>query len=268
MIMSNSPLVVYTKLSPNHSGKRKNTISRISPHCVVGQVTAESLGNWFSKTSVQASSNYGIDKNGRIGMYIEEKNRSWCTSSSANDNRAVTIECASDTKHPYAMNTKVYNSLIDLCVDICKRNGKTKLLWFNDKAKTLNYEPKSDEMIITVHRWFDNKACPGDWLYSRLGDLASKVTARLTGKEETKKEEKTVNIELNTLRRGSKGEQVKTIQRILYIRGWKDGNGKALKIDGSFGPATEYAVKSFQKGKNITADGIVGEKTWSKLLKG
>ncbi len=266
--MSNSPLVVYTKLSPNQSGKRKNTISRISPHCVVGQVSAESLGNWFAKSSTQASANYSVDKNGRIGMYVEEENRSWCTSSSANDNRAVTIECASDTKHPYAMNNVVYNALIDLCVDICKRNGKNKLIWLGDKTKTLNYMPKSNEMLITVHRWFDNKACPGDWLYSRLGDLASKVTARLTAKEETKKEEKSVKIELLILRKGNKGEQVKTLQRILRIRGWKDSSGKALAIDGSFGPATEYAVKTFQKKKGITADGIVGEKTWTKLLKG
>ena len=114
-------------------------------------------------------------------MYVEEKNRSWCSSSNANDQRAVTIECASDTKHPYTMNSTVYATLIKLCVDICKRNGKKKLIWFGDKNKTLNYSPKSDEMVLTVHRWFANKSCPGDWLYSRLGDLASKVTAQLGG---------------------------------------------------------------------------------------
>lgn len=114
-------------------------------------------------------------------MYVEEKNRSWCSSSNANDQRAVTIECASDTKHPYTMNSTVYATLIKLCVDICKRNGKKKLIWLGDKNKTLNYSPKSDEMVLTVHRWFANKSCPGDWLYSRLGDLASKVTAQLGG---------------------------------------------------------------------------------------
>lgn len=114
-------------------------------------------------------------------MYVEEKNRSWCSSSNANDQRAVTIECASNTKHPYTMNSTVYETLIKLCVDICKRNGKKKLIWLGDKNKTLNYSPKSDEMVLTVHRWFANKSCPGDWLYSRLGDLASKVTAQLGG---------------------------------------------------------------------------------------
>ena len=79
------------------------------------------------------------------------------------------------------MTDAVYAALIDLCTDICKRNGKKKLLWFGDKDKTLSYEPKADEMIITVHRWFANKSCPGDWLYNRLGDLAAKVTSRLGG---------------------------------------------------------------------------------------
>ena len=122
--MSNSPLVSYTKLSPNHSGARTHSIDRITPHCVVGQCSVEVLGNIFYPTSRQASSNYGIGPDGRIGMYVEEKNRSWCSSSRENDQRAITIECASDTTHPYAMNDKVYASLIDLCIDICKRNGK------------------------------------------------------------------------------------------------------------------------------------------------
>lgn len=181
MAYTNSKMVAYTKLSPNHSGQRTHGIDRITPHCVVGQCTAEGLGDWFAKSSTQASSNYGIDKNGRVGLYVEEKNRSWCSSSGANDQRAVTIECASDTKEPYWMNDKVYQSLIKLCVDICRRNGKKKLIWFGDKNKTLNYNPKSDEMVLTVHRWFANKSCPGNWLYARLGDLAAKVTAQLGG---------------------------------------------------------------------------------------
>ena len=184
MAYTNSKMVVCTKLSPNHSGQRTHSIDRISPHCVVGQVTAESLGNIFAKSSYKASSNYGIDKDGRVGLYVEEKNRSWCTSSNANDQRAVTIECASDTASPYRMNDAVYKTLIKLCTDICRRNGKKKLLWFGDKNKSLNYSPRSDEMVITVHRWFANKSCPGDWLYSRLGDLAKKVTAELSGDDE------------------------------------------------------------------------------------
>lgn len=179
MAYTNSPLVSYTKLSPNHSGQRTHSIDRITPHCVVGQCSVETLGNIFLPTSRQASSNYGIGVDGRVGMYVEEKNRSWCSSSNANDQRAVTIECASDNTEPYAFKDVVYQRLIELCTDICKRNGKTKLLWLGDKAKTLNYTPKSDEMVLTVHRWFANKSCPGNWMYARMGDLASKVTAAL-----------------------------------------------------------------------------------------
>ena len=181
MAYTNSSLVSYTKLSPNHSGLRTHSIDRITPHCVVGQCSVETLGNIFLPTSRQASCNYGIGVDGRVGMYVEEKNRSWCSSSSANDQRAVTIECASDTTEPYAFKDVVYQTLIKLCADICKRNGKKKLLWLGDKDKTLSYEPKSDEMVLTVHRWFANKSCPGSWMYARMGDLAAKVTAQLGG---------------------------------------------------------------------------------------
>lgn len=181
MAYTNSSMVAYTKLSPNHSGQRTHSIDRITPHCVVGQCSVETLGNIFYPTSRQASCNYGIGPDGRVGMYVEERNRSWCSSSNANDQRAVTIECASDTTEPYAFKDIVYRTLIKLCVDICKRNGKTKLLWLGDKTKTLGYTPKPDEMVLTVHRWFAAKSCPGNWMYARMGDLAEKVTAQLGG---------------------------------------------------------------------------------------
>lgn len=180
MAYTNSSLVKYTSLSPNHSGQRTRSIDRITPHCVVGQLTAEGICACFPKGR-EASCNYGIGKDGKIALCVEEKNRSWCSSSAENDQRAVTIECASDSTAPYAFNTAVYNALIELCVDICKRNGKNKLLWLGDKTKTLNYAPKSGEMVLTVHRWFANKSCPGDWMYSRMGDLATTVTKRLSG---------------------------------------------------------------------------------------
>lgn len=179
MRYTNSPLVGYTRLSPNNSGQRTHAIDRITPHCVVGQCSVEMLGSIFASAEKYASCNYGIGADGRIGMYCEEKDRSWCSSSSANDQRAVTIECASDASYPYAFKDVVYNRLIELCVDICKRNGKTRLIWFGDKDKTLAYNPAANEMVLTVHRWFANKSCPGDWMYQRMGDLAVKVNARL-----------------------------------------------------------------------------------------
>ena len=121
--MSNSPLISYTKISPNKTAPRNHAIDTITIHCVVGQLSVETMGNMFANRSFEASCNYCIGTDGRIGLIVEEKDRSWCTSSRANDNRAITIEVASDTYHPYAVNNKAYNSLINLITDICQRNN-------------------------------------------------------------------------------------------------------------------------------------------------
>jgi hypothetical protein len=173
--MNNSTLVSYTKISPNRTSPRNHKIDTITIHCVVGQASVETLGNVFAPTSRQASSNYGVGVDGRIGMYCEEKDRSWCSSSSSNDNRAITIEVASDTTHPYAVNEKAYAALIDLCVDICKRNGIKELKWKADKSLI----GQVDKQNMTVHRWFANKSCPGDYLYNRHGEIAKAVNERL-----------------------------------------------------------------------------------------
>lgn len=177
--MSNSALVDCKILSPNHSGKRTKALSRITPHCTAAPMTAERIGRCFVSKTRQASCNYGIGTDGRTVLVVDETYRSWCSSSNDNDQQAVTIECASDKTAPYAMNSKVYGKLIELCVDICRRNGKKRLLWLGSKEKTLAYIPKEDEMVLTAHRWFANKSCPGDWLYSRYGDLAEQVTRQL-----------------------------------------------------------------------------------------
>lgn len=187
--MSNSPLVDCTVRSPNHSGKRTHTLDTLTPHCVVGQLSAERIGYCFPKGR-EASCNYGIGYDGRVCLIVDECNRSWCTSSNSNDQRAITIECASDKTDPYAMKPAVYEKLIKLCADICKRNGKTKVLWLGSKEKTLAYTPKSNEMVLTAHRWFANKSCPGDWLYSRYGDLANRINALLGSGNSTETESK------------------------------------------------------------------------------
>lgn len=179
MEYTNSPLVTVVVPSPNHSGTRTHTIDRITPHCVVGQLSAEAVGDIFADEERFASSNYGIGFDGTVGMYVEEKNRSWCSSDAKNDQRAVTIECASDRDAPYTMNPAVWDALVRLCADICERNGKRRLIWIPDREIALNYDLEPDEMLLTVHRWFAAKACPGDWLYNRLGELASVVTRLL-----------------------------------------------------------------------------------------
>lgn len=186
--MSNSALASYTNLSPNHSGKRNHAIDTVTVHCFVGQVTAKRGCDVFQNKEKQASCNYVVGCDGSIGLCVDEGNRSWCSSSSSNDNRAVTIEVASDSKDPYAVTDKAYAALLDLLEDICRRNGKTRLLWFGDKAKTLAYTPKSEEMVMTVHRWFANKACPGNYLFSRHGQIAAEVSKRLEATEAGKDE--------------------------------------------------------------------------------
>ena len=230
-------------------------------------MTAARLGDIFSGTR-DVSSNYGIALDGTIGLYVEEKNRSWCSSSNANDQRAITIECASDPKPPYAFKPIVYDSLVKLCIDICRRNGKKKLLWFGDKSKSLNYSPKSDEMVLTVHRWFANKSCPGDWMYARMGDLAQKVTAALAADSGSaapspKPVAKCPYAEPKTaLRYGDRGNGVSWVQWHL-----NQAAKAGLKIDGRFGPLTKAAVLRFQKNKKLVQDGIVGPKTRAALKK-
>lgn len=179
MAFTNSPLATVKIMSPNHSGQRTHDIDTISIHCVVGQCSAESLGNLFASANRKASSNYGIGYDGKIGLYVEEKNRSWCTSSAENDHRAITIEVASDTKHPYAVTDKAYSALIDLCTDICKRNGIKELKWRGDKSLI----GQVDKQNMTVHRWFANKSCPGDYLYERHSAIAAEVNKRLAQKD-------------------------------------------------------------------------------------
>ena len=178
---TNSPLVNYTKISPNKTSPRNHVIDTVTIHCVVGQCSVEALGNIFAPTSKQASSNYGIGPDGRIGMYVEEKDRSWCSSNAANDNRAITIEVASDTTSPYAVTDKAYAALIKLLVDICKRNNIKKLVWSTNKNDRVNH---LNGCNMTVHRDYANKSCPGEYLYSRHRDIAAKVNAQLGVVEE------------------------------------------------------------------------------------
>lgn len=173
---TNSGLAVYKKLTGNCTKPRTHAIDTITIHCIVGQWTAKQGCDYFAGTDRQCSSNYVVGKDGSIGLSVEEANRSWCSSNAANDNRAVTIEVASDTVHPYAVTEKAYAAMIDLVADICKRNGIGKLVWSTTKADRVNHKNGCN---LTVHRDYANKACPGEYLYSRMGDIAAQVNKRL-----------------------------------------------------------------------------------------
>ena len=185
--MSNSPLVVYTKLSPNHSGKRTKKIDTITIHCMAGNCSVETCGNLFASSARQASSNYGIGTDGRIALYVDEANRSWCTSSNANDQRAVTIEVANNGGAPdWPVSAKAYAALLDLVTDICKRNGIKRLVWSTRKNDRVNH---LNGCNMTVHRDYANKSCPGDYLYNRHGQIAAEVNKRLEAAKAGKDEE-------------------------------------------------------------------------------
>lgn len=185
--MSNSPLVNYTKISPNKTSPRNHNIDTITIHCVVGQCTVETLGDIFAAKSRKASSNYGIGPDGKIGMYVEEKDCSWCSSNTANDQRAITIEVASDTKHPYAVTDKAYWTLVRLVADICRRNNIKKLIWSDKKDDRVNHKNGCN---MTVHRDYANKDCPGKYLYDRHPTIAEEVNKLLS--EKVAPEEKTL----------------------------------------------------------------------------
>lgn len=173
--MSNSPLVDYVKISPNRNSPRLYDIDTITIHCVAGQCSVEVVGDIFAPTSRQASSNYAIGPDGRVGMYVEESDRAWTSSSWENDNRAVTIEVASDSFPPYAVTDAAYETLIKLVADICSRNGITQLLWENNP----NLIGNTDRQNMTLHKWFANTACPGDYLHDRHYDIANRVNELL-----------------------------------------------------------------------------------------
>lgn len=254
--MSNSPLVDYTRISPNKNSPRNHKIDTITIHCVVGQCTVETLGNIFAPTSRQASSNYGVGTDGKIGMYVEEKDRSWCSSNAANDNRAVTIEVASDTKHPYAVNDRAFAALLDLVTDICKRNGIKKLVWSTKKADRVNHK---NDCNMTVHRDYANKSCPGDYLYNRHGEIAAEVNRRLGVADTAPDAGAAQGVTVYTVKKGDTLSQIAakygtTYQAIAAYNGIKNPNairvGQKIKIPASTAPA---ALKKGDRVKVLNA---------------
>lgn len=252
--MGNSILVSYARISPNRTIGRTHAIDTITIHCVVGQCTVESLGRHFASPSLRASSNYGIGYDGRVGLYVEEKDTSWCSSNTENDSRAVTIEVASDTTPPYAVTDKALESLIELVANICKRNKIKKLVWSTNKSDRVNHKNGCN---MTVHRDYANKSCPGDYLYNRHGYIAEQVNKKLGVSDATPPSNSP------SISPTSKIDTVKEVQN------WANVNYKSgLVVDGIYGANTKKAlVKIFQTelnqtyGAKLVVDGIWGAKT-------
>lgn len=281
--MSNSPLVVYTKISPcsnpRNNANYYNKIDTITIHHMAGNMTIESCGKLFQDEKRQVSSNYGIGSDGRIAMYVEEKNRSWCSSSRVNDYRAITIEVANDggANTGWHVSDKALASLVQLCADICKRNGIAKLVWSNNKDDRVNHKNGCN---MTVHQDFVAKTCPGPYLLGKHQWIADQVNAILQPKAEpakpvepakpaepakpvepAKPAAQTVNASsTSSLKKGSKGDSVKDLQKNL-----NKVLGTTLDVDGSFGSLTENAVKAFQQKYGLDVDGHFGPKSKAKM---
>lgn len=233
--MSNSSLVNYTKISP-HRRTRTGKISKITIHHMAGNLSVETCANVFQGSRV-ASSNYGIGSDGRVGLYVSESQRSIASCSTANDNVAVTIEVAnSKAANPWPVSDKAYNKLIELCADICKRNGIEGLVYTGDSSGNL-----------TKHNMFYATACPGPYLEARLPAIAAAVN-KILG--------------YTKIRYGCEGELVKEAQELLIKAGYSVGSAG---VDGDFGSATLAATKAFQEDKGLDVDGVIGDDTWAAL---
>lgn len=301
---TNSPLVNYTKISPNKTANRNHVVDTITIHCVVGQVTVERLGEIFANPSRKASSNYGIGKDGKIGLYVEEKDRSWCTggeltnngrTGKENDYRAVTIEVASDTFHPYAITNEALQATIRLCADICKRNNIKKLVWSTNKNDRINH---LNGCNMTVHRDYAKKSCPGDYIYGKMQyiadevnkilgtyvsnsslpstpstatsstytktqfikDIQSAIGAKVDGIAGKETLSKTVTVSKT---KNNRHAVVKPIQRYLNVLGFSCG-----AADGIAGIKFDSAIKAYQKANGCVADGEITARknTWKHLL--
>lgn len=273
--MSYSSLVSYYRLTNNRGSREGYKIRGFAIHCFVGQVTAKQGVDYFATTDRDASSNYVIGFDGSIGCSVDDEYRSWCTSNGI-DKQIITIEMACEPYHPYEVTPVAYKALIRLLADRCKAYGIKKLVWKEDKAAALNWDLSDQNMV--VHRWFDAKACPGDFLYSRHYAIADAVNALLAGAEpdpspnipdpapvpSPEPDRDYESVQMPTLGYGDEGGDVASLQGAIQSKGYD------LRYcggtDGIFGEGTEYAVKAFQREHGLEDDGVVGPLTWGKLF--
>lgn len=246
--MSNSSLVNYVKRSPNCNVPRNHKIDTITIHHMAGNLTVEQCGELFANPAREVSSNYAIGTDGRVALYVDETNRSWCTSSPENDHRAITIEVANDSGEPnWHVSDKALAKLIDLCVDICKRNGIKKLNYTGDKSGNL-----------TMHKWFAATGCPGPYLGGKFPYIAAEVNKRLA-EPELKALDKTGY----TL--GKKTPGVLAYKQLLILAKKKGYISQGVNNDEVFGKGTEKATNELLKKWGYKQNGVAGVKLIKRL---
>ena len=259
MNYTNSPLICYTRISPNRTSPRNHAIDTITIHCMAGNLSVERCGDVFAPKTRQASSNYGIGSDGRIALYVEEKDRSWCTSNKANDHRAVTIEVSNDggADTGWHVSDKAMASLIALVADICRRNHIRELKWQADKTLVGQIEKQN----MTVHRWFAAKACPGDYLYNKHPYIAAAVNQILGASSDIASTTEAPSVAPSAAQPSAATDKLRIASDIKAVQNWLNTYYQSgLSIDGCFGPKTKKAlVSAWQTEAGILpADGLFG----------
>jgi N-acetyl-anhydromuramyl-L-alanine amidase AmpD len=263
MAFTNSSLVSYTQISPNRNSPRNQPITKITIHHMAGVMSVEQFGNLVANPAREMSANYAIGNDGCIGLFCEEKDRSWCSSSPWNDNRAITIEVSNDVNgEPWSISDKAYESLIKLCADICKRNGIKTLEFTGDRNGSL-----------TFHYMFAPTACPGTWIKNHTQEICNKVNALLSGK---------IEPQIKEVYRIRKSRQEASSQIGAYSnlenakKACKEGyNVYDSKGNVVYSVPVEHCkadIIGLQKilnigGAGLVVDGIVGNKTLSAVKK-
>ena len=171
-----SPLVSYYREARHFGGERTHSIDTITIHCYVGQVTAKQGVDYFATTNVEASANYVVGHDGSVGCSVPENCRSFCSSNRDNDNRAITIEVASDKTKPYKVTNEALMKTIELVTDVCRRNKIYSLRWSDKKDERVNHMWGCN---MTVHRDFKAKDCPGEYLMSQMKFIQDAVNLAL-----------------------------------------------------------------------------------------
>ena len=269
--MSNSSLVTYTNITADRNSPRNHKIDTITIHCVVGgNTTAKQTVDYFKTSNRQVSSNYVVGYDGSIGLSVPESDRAWTSSNRYNDHRAITIEVASGLKSPYAVTDKAYNALINLVTDVCKRNGIKNLVWSNNKSDRVNHKNGCN---MTVHRDFANTDCPGEYLYTHMADIASKVNAKLgaTSTPATPAPKVTIDVPSASIKganetraylaKGDRNSAVYAYKQLLILLKKAGIITQGVDNNHIFGNGTEIATKQVQKAAGIKEDGYAGVKT-------
>lgn len=268
---TNSTLVTYKKLTGDYS-TRKNKIDTITIHCFVGQVTAKQGCDYFYSSDRQVSSNYVVGCDGSIGLSVEEKNRAWTSggalsvngiTGAMNDHRAITIEVACDTQPPYRVTDAAYKALIELVADISKRNNIKKLIWKNDKSLV----GKPEKQNMTIHRWFSNTDCPGQYLMEHMADIAAQANKKIGAVTTTVAKQTTTesvtsiggnDMTKGYFAKGDKNEGVYAYKQLLIAL--KKAGIITQNVDNNnvFGDGTVTATKQVQKAAKVEQDGYAG----------